>query len=106
LPNYQVLAFIKSLEMGPLDLLMHLLSFVAPAIGVAFLVALAGPLLVVRKAPGRRWWAQAAINSVAGGAVLAVGLWWWGVDGKMATYAALVAVIATCQWFFGGARRG
>jgi hypothetical protein len=92
--------------MGPLDLLFHLLSFLAPAIGVALLVALAGPLLVSRKAGGPRWWVLAAINSVAGGGVLAAGLWWWGVDGKMATYAALVVVIASCQWFFSGARRG
>jgi hypothetical protein len=33
-------------------------------------------------------------------------MWWWGVDGKMATYAALVLVIATCQWLFSGAWRG
>jgi hypothetical protein len=92
--------------MGPLDLLIHLLSFLAPALAVALLVALAGPFLVARKAPGRRWWALAAINSVAGAAVLAAGLWWWGVDGKMATYATLVVVVASCQWFFGGMRRG
>jgi hypothetical protein len=37
--------------------------------------------------------------------VLVAGLAWWGVDGKMATYAALVVVIATSQWLFGRARR-
>lgn len=84
---------------------MHLLSFLAPALGVGFLVALAGPLLAGRQASFRRWWAQAAINSVAGALVLAAGLWWWGVDGKMASYAALVVVIATCQWLLGGAWR-
>jgi hypothetical protein len=106
LPNYQALAFIKSLEMDRSDLLIHLLSFIAPALGVALLVALAGPLLVTPKARRRPWWAHAAINSVAGAAVLAAGMWWWGVDGKMATYAALVLVIATCQWLFSGAWRG
>jgi hypothetical protein len=91
--------------MGPLDLLVHLLSFLAPAVAVGLAVALAAPLLVAQQSGLRRWWAQAAINSVAGALVLVAGLAWWGVDGKMATYAALVVVIATSQWLFGRARR-
>jgi hypothetical protein len=91
--------------MDALDLLTHLLSFLAPAVAVGLAVALAGPLLTPRRASFRRWWAHAAINSLAGALVLAAGLWWWGVDGKMATYAALVAVTGTCQWLFSGARR-
>jgi hypothetical protein len=35
------------------------------------------------------------------------GLWYFGVDGKMATYAALVVVVAPCQWLCQrGAGRG
>jgi len=92
--------------MGPSDLLIHLLSFLAPAVAVGLAVALAAPLLVGRQSGSRPWWAHAAINSVAGALVLVAGLAWWGVDGKIATYAALVVVIATCQWFFGRAWRG
>jgi len=92
--------------MGPLDLLIHLLSFLAPALAVGLAVALSAPLLVARQSGLRRWWAQAAINSVAGALVLVAGLAWWGVDGKIATYAALVVVIATCQWLCGRAWRG
>ena len=33
-------------------------------------------------------------------AVLLAGLWWFGRDAKMATYAALVVVMALCQWVF------
>jgi hypothetical protein len=44
------------------------------------------------------WWLHVAINSIAGVAVLVAGLWYFGVDGKMATYAALVVAIAGCQW--------
>jgi hypothetical protein len=91
--------------MAPADLLVHLLSFLAPAIAVGLMVALAAPLLRGRQAGFRRWWVQAAINSIAGALVLAAGLWWWGVDGKMATYAALVVAIATCQWVFGRTAR-
>jgi hypothetical protein len=38
--------------------------------------------------------------------VLAAGLWWFGHDGKMATYAALAVAVATSQWLAGRAWRG
>ena len=84
--------------MAPLDLVLHLLSFVAPAIAVALLVALAARLVTPRSPGLFSWWAQAAINSIAGVLVLAAGLWHFGVDGKMATYTALVVAVASCQW--------
>jgi hypothetical protein len=87
--------------MTPLNLLYHLLSFLAPAAAVAAGVALASPLLMPKQAPSRSWWSQGAINFVVGAVVLVAGLWCWGADGKMATYAALVIVIATFQWVCG-----
>jgi small basic protein len=84
--------------MGPLDLSLHLLSFSAPAVAIALLVALAARVLTPRRSSGRTWWAQTAINSIIGVLVLAAGLWYFGVDGKMATYAALVMAVASCQW--------
>ena len=83
--------------MGPSQFALHLLGFVAPALFVALAVSL-GARWVARPAPPLRWWVQAAINFTAGVAVLLAGLWHFGVDGKMATYAALVAAIATTQW--------
>jgi hypothetical protein len=35
---------------------------------------------------------------VVGALVLLAGLWWFGRDAKMATYTALVLVMALCQW--------
>jgi hypothetical protein len=35
---------------------------------------------------------------LAGSAALLGGLWFFGHDGKMVTYAALVLVCATVQW--------
>jgi hypothetical protein len=32
------------------------------------------------------------------GAVLALGLWYYGRDGKMATYSAMVLAAASSQW--------
>ena len=87
--------------MGPLDMSIHLLSFLAPAVAVACLVALAGRILMPRQSQHGSWWYQFAINSVAGGLVLLAGLWYFGVDGKMGTYAALVLAIASCQWVCG-----
>lgn len=84
--------------MGLLDLTIHLLNFVTPALALALVLPLGARLLVAKVVGAKGWWVQIAINFAAGVAVLLVGLWWWGRDGKMATYAALVVVLATCQW--------
>jgi hypothetical protein len=89
-----------------LDLLRHVLSFAAPALAVALLVTLAGRWLLPRGAPRPAWWALLAINFVAGLAALGAGLWFFGRDGKMASYAAMVVVVATAQWLGGRAWRG
>jgi hypothetical protein len=83
--------------MGPYASVLHLAGFVAPAFFVGLAVAL-GARWVRAGACALRWWQQAAINFTAGVAVLAAGLWHFGVDGKMATYAGLVAAVATAQW--------
>jgi hypothetical protein len=84
--------------MGPIDLLFHLLSFAAPALFLAFILALGGRLLLRRRPALLPWWAQMALNAVVGLAVLALGLWHFGVDGKIATYAGLAVAMATAQW--------
>ena len=84
--------------MGPVDFLLHLLSFLAPAATVALLVAGGARVLMPKRAAGRSWIAWAAINFVAGAAVLVAGLWYFGHDGKMATYGALVLAVASVQW--------
>ncbi len=84
--------------MDALDSLFHLLSFFAPAFAVALGTALAARLIAPRQSGAGSWWRSAAINFVAGGLVLAAGLWFFGVDGKMATYAILLIAVATTQW--------
>ena len=84
--------------MGPLDLLNHLLNFIAPALAVAvgltlaaqFLMKKSGNVLAIRK--------QFAINFGVTLAVLVLGLVALGRDGKMLTYAAVVLAGATSQW--------
>ncbi|MCJ0765073.1 hypothetical protein [Variovorax terrae] len=84
--------------MGPLDLFFHLSNFVAPALGVAALSVLAARFFGGKQAYVRAWWSQLAIVFVVNAAVLLAGLWFFGRDGKMATYAALVLACGTSQW--------
>lgn len=84
--------------MGPLSAINHLLNFVAPAFGVALLLALGAKVFWRKRPAAQGLLAQVAINSVVGCAVLTAGLVWFGRDGKMATYAVLVLACATVQW--------
>ncbi|MES2633377.1 MAG: hypothetical protein V4669_10430 [Pseudomonadota bacterium] len=91
--------------MGPVEFLLHLTAFAAPAAVVGLLVALAARILL----PGAAslvWWRHAAINTAAGLLVLVLGLAYFGVDAKMATYAALVVAVASAQWLAGRAWKG
>lgn len=96
--------------MTPLDALIHLLNFAAPALALALslplLVRLMARFSGEKQAASHSWLTEAAINFIAGLVVLAAGLWFFGRDGKMATYAALVLVLASTQWGMGrGGRR-
>lgn len=84
--------------MGPIDLLIHLSNFVAPALALALLLAAAGRLLLGREAALVGWWLQVAVNAAVGVLVLIGGLVLFGRDGKVATYAALVVAGALSQW--------
>ncbi len=83
--------------MNAYDALWHILHFTAPALAVAALVSLGGPFLVgqaILLDLRRRF----AFNALAALVVLLAGLWFWGNDGKMSTYAAMVVVCASSQW--------
>ena len=84
--------------MGPLDLLNHLINFLAPAAWLALLVPLLARLFIKNQAAAPVWYAQAAINFVVSLLVLAGGLWFFGHDAKMLTYTAMALLCATSQW--------
>lgn len=84
--------------MGPLDLLNHLANFAAPAVWMAVIVCLLARVFMKKVAGARVISAQIAINFIVSLVVLVVGLWWFGRDGKMATYAAMALACATSQW--------
>ncbi len=84
--------------MGSLDLLNHCFNFLAPALAAGFLVAIIAPIWFKKsRAPGGML-AQGLMNTLSGALALACGLWFFGNDGKMATYAAMVMLVASCQW--------
>ncbi|MDO9199376.1 hypothetical protein [Rhodoferax sp.] len=84
--------------MDPLDLLNHLLNFVAPALFVAVLVTLSARMFMRKSPVAPVLWAQSAINFIVCVAVLALGLWFFGRDGKMLTYLGMALLCATSQW--------
>jgi hypothetical protein len=87
----------------------HLLNFVLPAIAVALLLVLSsrmfGGVFRSSRPVAATWWMQTAIVFAANVAVLLAGLVFFGRDGKMLTYAAMVAGAALCQWVLLGAWR-
>lgn len=84
--------------MNLLDILLHLLNFVAPALALAVLLPLLSRLFTKRQALLLPWWGQMLLNFLVGVAALLAALWLLGRDGKMAGYAALVLAVATSQW--------
>jgi hypothetical protein len=92
--------------MDPLDAFWHLVNFVLPALGVGALGAAGAKLLWRRELAGISWLRLAGWASTAGVLALLLGLWFFGRDGKMATYAALVLAAAAALWWVGFGRRG
>ena len=84
--------------MGPLDFLLHLFNFVAPAFGVAVLLPTGARWIFGPAAGGASWSRQVFVIGLVGSLVLWAGLWLLGRDAKMLTYAALILACATSQF--------
>jgi len=85
--------------MGLFDLINHLLNFAAPALCVGVVLALVSPGFMQNRALALSLYAQAAINSIAGLVALSLGLWIFGRDGKMVSYAAMLVCCVLSQGF-------
>ena len=95
--------------MGPYEQTIHLLNFIAPAWGLALFCALVARLMPRAWIPLATWGLiqQILVNGLLGVVVLCIGPYVWNLDGKMATYAALVLTCSTTQWLMcRGWRRG
>ena len=85
-----------------LALIGHLLNFMAPALVMAFLLWGLSRLRPASHRPrSGRWTARTELLALAGVgvAVLLAGLVYFGRDGKMATYAALVIAQGSLVWW-------
>jgi hypothetical protein len=79
-----------------LDVLNHLINFIAPVLALALALPWAARW-IIRKSP-MPWWKQTVLNGLVGVLALTLSLWWWGRDGKMAAYAVLLLAAASSQW--------
>ena len=84
--------------MGPLHFLLHARNFVAPALFLALLLPATSRWVLRQPAARLTWWAQALVLFAVGLAALLGGLVFFGADGKMLSYAALVLACASTQW--------
>ena len=85
--------------MGVVDFIVHLLNFAAPALFIALLVTLVARVLVKKQAVSLVWYSQAAINYIVCLVMTLAGLWYFGRDGTIASYTAMVLGCATSQWW-------
>lgn len=92
--------------MGPIDAFWHLLNFFTPAVGVGCLGAAAVKLLWRRELAGFSWQRLATWGTAGGAGALLAGLWLFGRDGRMATYALLVGASAVAFWGAGCRPKG
>jgi hypothetical protein len=92
--------------MGPMQALWHLGNLLLPALALAALSAALAKLLWRRELAGVSWRRLAQPAALVCAAVTLAGLVAFGRDGKMATYAAMVAACAATLWWRGfGPRR-
>ena len=91
--------------MGLLDALWHLANLFLPALALGALSAALAKLLWRRDLAGVGWRPLALAAALANAAVVLAGLVAWGRDGRIATYAAMVAACAITLWWRGFVRR-
>jgi hypothetical protein len=91
--------------MGPLDALWHLLNFFLPALGVGLIGAAFTKLLWRHELKGVAYLRLLASSVIVNALVLVAGLIITGRDGRMSTYAAMVAGCALAL-LWAGWRRG
>lgn len=83
--------------MGALTLLNHIANFLAPALWLTLGLAVVSRIIMKKKASAHSLIQQVAILFAVCTSVLLLGLLFFGRDGKMLTYAALVVAGAGTQ---------
>jgi hypothetical protein len=91
-------------RMGPLDALLHILNFVAPALGVGLFASLLAKLLWRKELRAASLKTLVVWTALVGMGVLVAGLLAFGRDGRMATYGLLVLSTTLVLWWKGFVR--
>lgn len=92
--------------MGPIDALLHLANFFAPAVGLGALAALLTKLFWWNDLRSVSWLTLARWAMLASTAALIGGLVLLGRDGRMLTYGAMVMLSALAlAWAGWGGKR-
>jgi hypothetical protein len=87
--------------LSPIDALWHLLNFFAPALGVGLITASFAKLLWRQELKGVSWVRLGVWATLGCAVTLIAGLVVFGHDGKIATYAAMIAMCAFVLWWVG-----
>ena len=87
--------------MDLVDGLWHLLNFYAAAVGIGFIASSASKLLWRRDLQATSWWRLWLWSSGTAAVMAIAGMVFFGRDGKMATYGAMLSACALSQWWFG-----
>jgi hypothetical protein len=87
--------------MGPLDAFWHVIDLFVPALALGALAPALAKRLWRRELAAVRWAHLASPACLACSAVALAGLVLSGHDGRMAMYAAMVAVCAFTLWWRG-----
>lgn len=87
--------------MNPVDAFWHIVNFFAPAVVVGYLAAGASKLLWRHELAASGWLRLGGWASAAMAAVSVLGLVVFEHDGKIATYAAMIAACALALWWAG-----
>lgn len=80
------------------DLALHVANFFAPGVFLALSISVLSRFLWRKRSLALNWWAGTAIQLIVCCSILVGGLLVFGVDGKMATYAALALGCGLAQW--------
>jgi hypothetical protein len=91
--------------MGVMDVLLHGIGLLLPAVFVALALASSGRLFKQKRPGAGNFIARSALLFIVCATVLLAGFFITGRDGKMMTYLGMVLAGGTAQWLLSGGWR-
>ena len=88
-----------------LDILLHIANLFTPALALGAIAAALAKLAWRREMARRPWWMLATATAATSALITLAGLAFFGRDGRMATYVAMVLGASATLWWLGFGRR-